>query len=583
MWETEPAPASFTLFGVPDLKTESTKYAIEIPWVLGLIATRSLDTPVEGIHPLVEKTEQRIHNGLPAYAWLKESGGGSVPIPAELKSSFTDLGYAFLLKGVRPDAENATMQDIKTAAHSVIPNVPVLSWAFRIMVGLGFYFIALFGAAFYLSSRRRIRSSRLFLRIALYSLPLPWVAAELGWIVAEYGRQPWIIDGVMPTFLGVSNIPASNVWASLIRFLSFYTSLAIVDMGLILKYVRLGPEEKGYAPTSGRRRVRGEAEHARLWNPSPHLVGARRHFTDRLCDSRRLRPRRRDAASFRRAQRYGAAGDDERDRPGLGRQSGLVRARRRRGLRRLAGALFRLLLRLLSRDDAGVDRLHLWPVALTYRSKRPSPGWRAFWDWAFFVSSLIPSLVFGVAFGNLLLGAPFHFENGLNVLYEGNLIGLLNPFALLCGFVSIAMLVMQGGSFLAVKTEGEVAARARRFGGAAGILLALLFVLAGILVAKVIEGYVWQGAPGWDGPSNPTLKTVAREPGAWIANYGRAPFTRAFPILGLLGAAAAAVALSFGYARTALSLSSLAIAGVILTAGASSFPLCPPRAIRIIA
>ena len=209
----------------------------------------------------------------------------------------------------------------------------------------------------------------------------------------------------------------------------------------------------------------------------------------------------------------------------------------------------------------------LRPVALTYRSKRPSSAWRGFWDWAFFVAGLIPSLVFGVAFGNLLRGAPFHFVGGLNVVYQGDLLGLLNPFALLCGLVSVAMLVMQGGSFLAVKTEGAVATRARRLGAAAAILTALLFALAGVLVAKLIEGYVFQGAPDWEGPSNPTLKTVTREAGAWLANYGRAPLTLLLPILGLLGAAGAAVALFKGYARTALGFSCVAIAGVILTAG----------------
>jgi cytochrome d ubiquinol oxidase subunit II len=218
----------------------------------------------------------------------------------------------------------------------------------------------------------------------------------------------------------------------------------------------------------------------------------------------------------------------------------------------------------------------LRPVALTYRSKRPSSAWRAFWDWAFFVSGLIPSLVFGVAFGNLLRGAPFHFGNGLNVVYEGNLLGLLNPFALLCGLVSVAMLVMQGGSFLAVKTQGEVAARARRFGAVAGIALAVLFALAGLLIATIVEGYVYQSAADWSGPSNPTLKTVAREAGAWLGNYGRAPLTLVLPLLGLLGGAGAAAALSRGYARTALGFSSVAIAGVILTAGASLFPFLMP-------
>jgi len=119
--------------------------------------------------------------------------------------------------------------------------VTVLFWSFRIMVALGFYFIALFAVAFYLSSKRRC-GKPWFLRMVMYSLPLPWVAAELGWIVAEYGRQPWIIDATMPTFLGVSNIPASNVAASLAAFVLFYSALAIIDVALIVKYVRIGPQ-----------------------------------------------------------------------------------------------------------------------------------------------------------------------------------------------------------------------------------------------------------------------------------------------------------------------------------------------------
>jgi cytochrome d ubiquinol oxidase subunit I len=248
MWETEPAPASFTLFGVPDVKTETTKYELRIPWVLGLIATRSLDTPVEGIKPLVEQAERRIRNGLPAYEWVEKNGGrGEAKVPEHLESSIRDLGYAFLVKRLRPDIENASAEEIHAAALSTIPDVPVLFWSFRIMVALGFFFIALFGAAFYLASRRRC-GKPWFLRILMYSLPLPWVAAELGWIVAEYGRQPWIIDGVMPTFLGVSNLPASNVWASLLGFVLFYSALAIVDVGLLVKYVRLGPETEHDAP-----------------------------------------------------------------------------------------------------------------------------------------------------------------------------------------------------------------------------------------------------------------------------------------------------------------------------------------------
>jgi len=247
MWETEPAPASFTLFGVPDLASETTKYEVSVPWLLGLIATRSIDTPVAGIKPLVENAETRIRNGLPAYEWIEKHGGGEASVPDDLENSMRDLGYAFLLKRIRPDIENATAEQIHEAALSTIPDVPVLFWSFRIMVALGFYFIALFGATFYFISSRRA-AKPWFRRLVMYSLPLPWVAAELGWIVAEYGRQPWIIDGVMPTFLGASNLPASNVWASLLGFVLFYSALAVVDLALLVKYVRLGPQAEHDAP-----------------------------------------------------------------------------------------------------------------------------------------------------------------------------------------------------------------------------------------------------------------------------------------------------------------------------------------------
>jgi len=242
MWETEPAPASFTLIGIPDAKAQTTHYAVQIPWALGLIATRSINLPVEGIKDLVAKAEGRIRHGLIAYRSLaKMQGKPGVTLPPDAQAAVSDLGYALLLKGIRPDIENATDADIHAAAMSTIPNVGVLFWGFRLMVALGFYFIALFAVAFYLSSWRRL-DRKWFLRAAMLSLPLPWVAAELGWIVAEYGRQPWIIDGVLPTSLGVSDVPASNVLLSLAGFVLFYSTLAAVDLYLMIKYVRLGPD-----------------------------------------------------------------------------------------------------------------------------------------------------------------------------------------------------------------------------------------------------------------------------------------------------------------------------------------------------
>jgi cytochrome d ubiquinol oxidase subunit I len=245
MWQTEPAPASFTLVGIPDLQGHKTDYAVKIPWVLGLITTRTVDQPVPGIDDLVKLAAQRIRGGLVAYDALAKlrADRGNKALRAQLDAHVADLGYALLLKRVRPDIDHATAADIARAADSTIPNVPVLFWSFRLMVACGFWFIALFGAAFYFSATRRLDRHRLFLYAALLSLPLPWLAAELGWIVAEYGRQPWVIEGILPTFLGVSGTDAHNVLFSLLGFVLFYSGLAVADVYLMVKYIRLGPDE----------------------------------------------------------------------------------------------------------------------------------------------------------------------------------------------------------------------------------------------------------------------------------------------------------------------------------------------------
>ena len=244
MWQTEPAPASFTVFGLPDLESRTTKYEVKVPWVLGLIATRSTDKEVPGINNLVDEARTRIADGLIAYDALRavKADPANAALRDKLDAHVGDLGYALLLKAIRPDIENATPADIDAAAQSTIPNVPVLFWAFRIMVGLGFWFIALFAFSFWLSARSELDRYRAYLWIALLSLPLPWIAAELGWIVAEYGRQPWVIEGILPTALGVSSTHTGNVVFSLIGFVVFYSTLLIVDLYLMIKYIRLGPD-----------------------------------------------------------------------------------------------------------------------------------------------------------------------------------------------------------------------------------------------------------------------------------------------------------------------------------------------------
>jgi len=220
--------------------------------------------------------------------------------------------------------------------------------------------------------------------------------------------------------------------------------------------------------------------------------------------------------------------------------------------------------------------LILRPVAITFRGKSESHAWRNAWDWLFFISGLIPSLLFGVAFGNLMLGVPFHFDQSLRVAYEGGLMGLLRPFALLCGLVSVVMIVMQGAAYLAQKAEGEISARARRIGAAAALGLVLLFTVAGIWVALAVEGFRVTSAVDPSGPSNPLLKTVTVGAGDWLYNYAAFKWPLAAPALAYLGALVAAVALALGARTLALLASSLSTAGVVTTAGFSMFPFLLP-------
>ncbi len=249
-WETAPAPAGFTAFGFPDVKNRTTHAEVKVPWLLGLIATRSVDRQVPGIFELVARAKERVRSGMQAHEALQalRADHGNREARAQFEAHRADLGYGLLLLRYTRDPATATPEQVDRAAWSTVPNVPVLFWSFRFMVALGFFFIALFATAFYLASRRRFERNRWFLRIALYSLPLPWLAAELGWIVAEYGRQPWAIDGLLPTFLGVSTRSAPTVWMSLIGFVVFYSALAAVDVYLMMRMIRLGPDGLGYWP-----------------------------------------------------------------------------------------------------------------------------------------------------------------------------------------------------------------------------------------------------------------------------------------------------------------------------------------------
>ncbi|WP_439272834.1 cytochrome ubiquinol oxidase subunit I [Pseudochrobactrum sp. HB0163] len=245
MWETEPAPAGFNLFAIPGDGKNS--YEIRIPYVLGLITTRSLNTELPGIHELVDLAEKRIENGIRAAEELDRIRANPQDAQAReaFKNNWEDLGYGLLLKRYREDIRNATPQEIRKAAEDTIPSVGTLFWSFRIMVALGFYFIAFFAVAFVLSSMQRIneKTNRILLKIAAFSLPLPWIAIEAGWIVAEYGRQPWAIEGVLPTFYAASNLSMADLTISLGFFLTVYTALLVIMIWLMVRTVKAGPKE----------------------------------------------------------------------------------------------------------------------------------------------------------------------------------------------------------------------------------------------------------------------------------------------------------------------------------------------------
>ncbi len=222
--------------------------------------------------------------------------------------------------------------------------------------------------------------------------------------------------------------------------------------------------------------------------------------------------------------------------------------------------------------------LILRPVAFNFRDKLAEPQWRDAWDWALFVSGVVPALIFGVAFGNLLRGVPFHLEPDLRPVYDGSFFGLLNPFALLAGLVSVAMLAMHGGAWIALKSDGAVAERARRASSIAGWSTLVLFALAGLWVILALPGYSLGAAMAHDGPSNPLMKTVVVAQGAWLANYGHFPLSIAAPIMGLAGALLAALFARAGRDLLAFLSSALGVAGIIATPGLAMFPFLFPSA-----
>ena len=247
MWETEPAPASFNLVAGIDEAAQKNSWAVRIPWVMGLIGTRSVSKTIPGIHEIKAKNRERIVNGITAVIaleTLREHGDDPVA-RATLERTQSDLGFGLLLKKYTGDVRQATPEMIERAVNDTVPRVTPMFWTFRVMVGLGFLMLALFALAFWSTLKSQCAARPWLLRWALVMLPAPWIACELGWFVAEYGRQPWTIYGVLPTHLSVSTLSEASLYGSLAGFVGFYTVLLVVEVWLMVKFARIGPGSLG--------------------------------------------------------------------------------------------------------------------------------------------------------------------------------------------------------------------------------------------------------------------------------------------------------------------------------------------------
>ncbi len=242
-WKTEEAPAAFTLFAFPNEETMTNENPFELPWLLGIIATRSIDEKVDGIKEIVERKRERIKSGMIAYdnlQLLRENKNNHLAKSA-FEAHKDDLGHGLLLKKYTDKVIDASPEQIDLAARQAMPRVAPMFWSFRGMVLSGVIMLFIFVVAFYYTAKRTAHKQRWLLRLAFYGMPLPWIANELGWVVAEYGRQPWTIANILPTHLSVSSIDVGQLYLSLAGFFIFYTVLLIIELFLMIKYVRLGP------------------------------------------------------------------------------------------------------------------------------------------------------------------------------------------------------------------------------------------------------------------------------------------------------------------------------------------------------
>jgi cytochrome d ubiquinol oxidase subunit I len=247
MWETEPAPASFNLIAIPNEAEMKNDFAIEIPWVMGIIGTRSLSKQIPGIKEIKARNRERIVAGIGAVTALEALRRNPDDAPAReaFERHKADLGFGLLLKKYTADVSRATPAMIDQAVNDTVPRVTPMFWSFRLMVAFGFGMLALFSLALWYSVKGSFAEKPWLLRWAVYFLPVPWLACEVGWFVAEYGRQPWTIYGVLPTHLSVSTLSVESLYGSLAGFVGFYTVLLVVELYLMTRFAKQGPGSLG--------------------------------------------------------------------------------------------------------------------------------------------------------------------------------------------------------------------------------------------------------------------------------------------------------------------------------------------------
>lgn len=247
-YHTEEAPAPWTVIAIPGPDGGEPSFSIQVPWVGGLITTRSLDEELEGIDELVAHAQVRIRSGMIAYDALQaiRADGTDQAARATFDEHWADLGYGLLLKKYREDVGNATAEEIALAAEDTVPDVWPLFWTFRIMMGLGFFFIAFFAFWFWKASTGKLETNKNLLWLSFFLLPTPWLAIEAGWFIAEFGRQPWVVEGVLPTFYAASSLSFWDLVISLSFFTLLYTVLFVIMIMLMVKIVKAGPKDYAF-------------------------------------------------------------------------------------------------------------------------------------------------------------------------------------------------------------------------------------------------------------------------------------------------------------------------------------------------